>query len=329
MNSSLAGRLPWCELARRVEVLRGSVTIRFSLMCSTRDETVSPWLQTNCNGTVFHVGPVLGMLRTSANVQIKEEGDRGIFGEATLSEGSRALIAIVAVEDQVLALPSTEEIDRRIDVSDRAWKAWAEGLDYDGPYADWVRRSALILKLLLFSPSGAIAAAGTTSLPEKIGGKKNYDYRYAWVRDAGYTLHAFLWLGQTPESHAAVAWLLARLGEAGTKVCFRLDGSVVPPVQENASPGYRDSKPVVTGNAAGSQIQHGVYGDIFEAVALFVASGNILDQKSAMILSSLADECADRWRQPDSGMWELEEKRALHDVEGERLASAEPCGGTR
>lgn len=309
MNSSLAGRLPWCELARRMEVLSGTVAIRLSLLFGTRDETVSPWLQPNCNGTIFHVGPVLGMLRTSANIQIKEEGDRGILGEAVLAQGNQALVAVVAGEDQPIGIPSTDDIDRRIDVSDTAWVAWAEGLHYDGPYADWVRRSALILKLLLFSPSGAIAAAATTSLPEKIGGEKNYDYRYAWIRDASYTLHAFLWLGQVPESQAAVAWLLARLGEEGAKVCFRLDGSPVPPVQEKSLPGYKNSRPVVTGNAAANQRQHGVYGDIFEAVSLFVASGNILDQKSAVILASLADECADQWRQPDSGMWELEETR--------------------
>jgi GH15 family glucan-1,4-alpha-glucosidase len=309
MNSSMAGRLPWCELARRIEVLRGTVTMRLSLVCGTRDETASPWLQPNGNGTIFHVGPVLGMLLTSDNVKIREEGDRGISGEVTLVEGDRALIAIVAGEDQPVGIPAIEDVDHRIDVSDTAWRTWTEGLHYDGPYADWVRRSALTLKLLLFSPSGAIAAAATTSLPEKIGGKKNYDYRYAWVRDASYTLHAFLWLGQVPESQAAVAWLLARLGEAGANVCFRLDGRPVPPVQEMGLPGYRDSQPVVTGNAAGSQNQHGVYGDIFEAVAQFVASGNILDQKSAVILASLADECADRWRQPDSGMWELEETR--------------------
>ncbi len=309
MNSSLAGRLPWCELARRVEVLSGSVTFRLLLVCGTRDQTASPWLQPNCNGTIFHVGPVLGMLLTSDNVQIREEGDLGILGEATLSAGERALVAIVAGEDQPLGVPSTEEIDRRIDISDKAWRAWADGLHYDGPYADWVRRSALALKLLLFSPSGAIAAAATTSLPEKIGGKKNYDYRYAWIRDASYTLHAFLWLGQVPESQASIAWLLARIGESGPKVCFRLDGRPVPPVQEKNLPGYQDSSPVVTGNAAGTQHQHGVYGDIFEGVAQFVASGNVLDQKSAIILASLADECADRWRQPDSGMWELEEQR--------------------
>ena len=309
MNSSLAGRLPWCELARRIEVLSGEVSIRASLMCGTRSGTVSPWLEKNANSAIFHVGDVLGMLRSSPNVQIVEEGDCRIVAEATLRDGERAVLAIVAGENQPLGVPSIEDIDKRIDLSDQAWRAWASGLKYDGPHRDSVRRSALALKLLLFSASGAIAAAATTSLPERIGGKKNYDYRYAWVRDASYTLHAFLWLGQVPESQAAIAWLLARLGESGAKVCFRMNGHPVPPVSEIELPGYRNSQPVLTGNAAGSQHQHGIYGDIFEAVSQFIKSGNILDETSAATLVSLANECADRWRQTDSGMWELEEKQ--------------------
>jgi GH15 family glucan-1,4-alpha-glucosidase len=307
MNSSFAGRLPWCELARRVEVLEGTVTLFLAMVCGTRDESASPWLQPNGNGTIFHVGPVLGMLRTSSNIRIEEESDRQIRATITLSYGEHALVAIVAGADHPLGIPSVEDINLRIDISDQAWKAWSGGLKYDGIHSDWVRRSALILKLLLFSPSGAIAAAATTSLPERLGGDKNYDYRYAWVRDASYTIHAFLWLGQIPESQAALAWLLARLGDEGAKVCFQLDGSPVPSVRETTLAGYAGSRPVLTGNAAGAQHQHGVYGDIFEAVIAFVDCGSILDQRSANILSTLADECADRWRQPDSGMWELEE----------------------
>jgi GH15 family glucan-1,4-alpha-glucosidase len=309
MNSSFAGRLPWCELARRIEVVSGTVTVTVSFICGTRADTVSPWLQPTSNGTVFHAGSVIGMLRTSSNIVIKQEGDRGIFGSATLTQDDRALVAIVASENQPLAVPPIEEIDERIDVSDAAWRIWTQHLKYTGPYADWVCRSALALKLLLFSPSGAIAAAATTSLPERIGGDKNYDYRYAWVRDASYTIHAFLWLRQMPESHAAISWLIDQLGEAGAKVCFRLDGGPVPPVQPSHMPGYRGSRPVVIGNVAAAQMQLGVYGDIFEAVALFVACGNVLDPTSVQILSRLANECADSWRQPDSGMWELKETR--------------------
>ena len=151
----------------------------------------------------------------------------------------------------------------------------------------------------MFSPSGAIAAAPTTSLPEKIGGPKNYDYRYAWVRDAGYTIKAFLAAGAEAEAKAAFSWLLDQIEEHGTQVCYALDGGPVSGVHEWAMPGYQGSKPVVTGNVAAKQRQHGVYGDIFETASRFVERGNILDNRSAATLSGLADECADLWRTPD------------------------------
>ncbi len=307
LNSTLAGRLPWCELARRVEVVSGVVAMRVRLVLGTRGDTVSPWLEPNPNGCVFHAGPVLGLLRCSPNLRTIQEDDRVVVAEGNLHAGEHALVAIIAGERQPLCVPAHTEIDRRIDVTDHAWRTWAEGLGYDGPYQAAVRRSGLALKLLLFSPTGAIAAAATTSLPERIGGKENWDYRYAWVRDAAYTLTAFMRLGVLPESQAAFQWLIHRLGETGAKVCFRLDGGEVPPVAELDLPGYRGSKPVVTGNAAAKQHQHGIYGDIFQAAFSFVQSGNILDAGTAAILAGLAEDCADRWRTKDAGIWELEE----------------------
>ena len=307
LNSSFAGRLPWCELARRIEVLSGTVTMRARLVFGTRGDTVSPWLQQNTNGPVFHVGPVLGLLRATPNMRIVQEEDRTIVAEGTLVAGEHALVAIVAGENQPLGAPATDDIDRRIELTDKAWRNWAEDLHYDGPHREAVRRSGLALKLLLFSPTGAIAAAATTSLPERMGGTKNFDYRYAWVRDAGYTLAAFTRLGVIPESQAAFQWLIHRLGETGARVCYQLDGGSVPPVQEHDLAGYCDSRPVVTGNAAAAQHQHGVYGDILQAASNFVTAGNVLDQQSALVLSGLVDECADRWRTKDAGMWELDE----------------------
>ena len=307
MNSTLAGRLPWCELARRVEVLSGTVTVRARLVFGTRGDEVSPWLQPNPNGCIFHVGPVLGLFRATPNLVIITQDDRTIVAEGTLRAGERGLAAVVAGENEPLGVPPTADMDRRIDLSDQAWRSWAHGLRYGGPHREAVLRSALALKLLLFSPSGAIAAAATTSLPEKLGGSKNWDYRYAWVRDAAYALAAFLRLGVIPESKAAFTWLIHRLGETGAKVCYRLDGAPVPPEREYDLPGYRGSRPVVTGNRAAEQHQHGIYGDIFEAAWLFVEAGNVLDGTSGFTLSRFADDCADRWRQKDAGMWELEQ----------------------
>ncbi len=307
MNSTLAGRLPWCELARRVEGVSGAVRMRAKIVFGTRGDEVSPWLQPNRNGCIFHVGPVLGLFRATSNMEILAEDDRTIVAEGTIGAGERALVAVVAGEDEPLGVPPCSDMDVRIDLSDEAWRSWAHGLHYDGPHREAVRRSALMLKLLLFSPSGAIAAAATTSLPERVGGPKNYDYRYAWIRDAAYTLAAFLRLGVLPEGKAAFTWLIHQLAATGAKVCYRLDGTPVPPIREFDVPGYRGSRPVVTGNVAAEQHQHGIYGDIFEAASLFVAGGNVLDGKSGSLLSRLADECADRWRQKDAGLWELEE----------------------
>jgi len=308
LNSNLAGRLPWSELARRVEVLSGRMAFTVRAVFGTWDDTASPWLQPNDNGCIFHVGPVLGLFRASANVEITEEVDRAVSATMTLAAGEKAVVAILAGANEPLGVPGIDEIDTRIDLSDEAWRKWAEDVRYEGPHQDAVRRSALALKLLLYSSSGAIAAAATTSLPERRGGDKNYDYRYAWMRDAAYTVNAFLRLGAIPESKAAFTWLMRRLGEHGPHVMYTLSGGLAPPVTELGDlPGYAGSVPVVVGNAATSQWQHGVFGDILETAALFVGRGGILDQQSAGLLSELVDQCADRWRQRDAGMWELED----------------------
>ncbi len=308
LNSSLAGRLPWTEFARRIEGVSGTVRFRMRARLGTQCGTVSPWLQPNPNGCIFHVGTVLGLFRHTDNFRILAQTDEHIEAEVTVRAGERALIAILAGDDEPLGVSSLAEIDERLDTSDHAWRAWARGIHYDGPHGDIVRRSALVLKLLLYSPSGAIAAAATTSLPERIGGDKNWDYRYAWVRDTAYVVNAFLRLGAVPEAKAAFAWLMRRLGDQGPLVLYTLDGGRAPDQQELPEiDGYRGSLPVVIGNQATRQHQHGIYGDIFETAALFVGLGNVLDQKSAKLLAGLADQCADHWRQRDAGMWELGE----------------------
>lgn len=308
MNSGNAGRLPWAELARRVEGIEGSVRFDLVMRPGRRGDTVNPYHSTIGKHTVFHVERVLGLFLHDDLLRC-DWADEGITGTLTVGPGERCTVGIVAGRDEPLVAPDIRQIDARIDVSDKEWRDWSAGVAYGGADRDAFLRSALALKLLLYSPSGAIAAAATTSVPEGIGGKKNWDYRYAWIRDAGYTIKAFLAAGAKAEAKAAFTWLLNQLRETGTRVCYTLGGGVVPPVSEWRMPGYRGSQPVVTGNLATDQQQHGVYGDIFETAACFVACGNILDSASAELLSHLADECADRWRTPDAGMWELQDEQ--------------------
>jgi GH15 family glucan-1,4-alpha-glucosidase len=307
LNSSNAGRLPWAELARRMEGIEGEVAFRIELRLGRRANTASPYLMPRGKHDVFKVGGVLGLLLCSDTVRIEAKGDEAIVATVTVRAGERATVAIVAGEDEPLVVPPIETIDRRIDTSDDAWRTWVETLAVDGAHRDTLVRSALALKLLLYSPTGAIAAAATSSLPERIGGPKNWDYRYAWIRDAGYSIKAFLRIGAFPEAKAGLTWLLHRLGSGVPRVCYTLTGEPVPPPERIDLPGYKGSTPVVIGNLAGAQHQHGIYGDIFETAGRFVATGNILDPQSAETLSHLADECADRWRLPDAGIWELAE----------------------
>ncbi|MBF0860015.1 glycoside hydrolase family 15 protein [Gluconobacter sp. LMG 31484] len=308
LNSSHAGRLPWSELARRIEGLEGSVRFSLKILFSRRADTASPYRSQIGRYTVFHVRDVLGLFLHTSGVTC-DQSDEGVTGQFVVRKGERQVLAIVAGQDEPLVVPPIEDIDARIDISDRAWQLWSSAISYQGPYRDGFVRSALALKFLLFSPSGAIAAAATTSLPEKIGGKKNYDYRFAWIRDAGYTIKAFLAINAQPEAQAAFTWLLKRLQEHGPLVCYTLEGQKVSDVQETGRAGYRNSRPVVTGNQAASQHQHGIYGDIFGTAWRFIEAGNILDNASAELLSHIADECTDIWRQKDAGIWELSEEQ--------------------
>ena len=308
LNSGPAGRLPWAELGRRLEGVEGAVTFNIEVRFSTQADSIDPYLSPTGNGSVFHAGEILGMFLHTPGVTMQREDDLGVQAQVTVSSGQRELIAIIAGRNEPLVLPPLDLIDARIDGSDREWRQWVAGLSYAGDYKDLVSRSALALKLLISSSSGAIMAAATSSLPERIGGDKNYDYRFAWIRDAGYTIGAFLAIGAQPEAKAAFTWLLHRLGEHGPQVCYTLDGDLATVAEAVDLPGYRSSAPMV-GNDAADQLQHGVYGDLFETARCFVERGNILDSASAMILSNLADRCADGWKREDSGIWELPEAR--------------------
>ncbi len=308
LNSGPAGRLPWAELARRIEGIEGSVAFEIAIDFGTQADTVSPYLSPNDNGCVFHAGHILGMFLHDQQISVQRKDDMGVRATLDVSAGQRTLVALIAGHDEPLVVPPLGLIDARIDGSDREWRQWSRSLVYEGPYQSVVVRNALALKLLLSSPSGSIMAAATTSLPERIGGTKNYDYRFAWVRDAGYTIEAFLGIGAQPEAKAAFTWLLRRLAEHGAQVFYTLDGALGDCTRSIDLPGYKQSPPVV-GNDARDQLQHGVFGDIFETARCFIDTGNILDGSSAMLLSRLADECADQWRQPDAGIWELHETR--------------------
>ena len=269
----------------------------------------SAWCERGIHGDVLHIDGVIAAFRSDDRVTRIREDDGCIEARLVTTPDSRNTIALLVSADEPLILPPIATIDARIDRSDQAWREWSGNLTYDGPYGDHVRRSALALKLLLFSPTGAIAAAATTSLPERIGGIKNYDYRFAWIRDVAYSIKAFLRVGAIEEAKAAFSWLTATIQRHGgvLRTMYALDGDLAPDEQQLDLPGYAGSRPVRSGNTARNQIQLGVFGDILETASLFVENGHVLDLVTRRLLADLADRCADVWHRKDSGIWELDE----------------------
>lgn len=309
LNSGPSGRLPWSELAHRVEGLDGTVEFGIELRPGRRLGQANPWREPSPHGDVLHLDGTVSALRASGDVERLIEDDGRVAARLVTQDGSRSVLALLASANEPLILPPLAAIDARIDRSDRAWREWSANLTYEGRYGEAVRRSALALKLLLFTPTGATAAAATSSLPERIGAGKNYDYRFAWARDVAYTVKAFLRVGAVEEAKAAFSWLTATILRHGGRlhVMYRLDGDLAPEERELDLPGYRNSKPVREGNRARGQLQLGMFGDLMETAALFVECGHVLDLTTRRLLAELADRCADLWRCRDAGIWELEQ----------------------
>ena len=309
LNTGVAGRLPWAELGRRVDGVQGQVRMRAEVVPGTVFNHASPWVHTTVHGQVLRLDGLTLAVRTLADEGV-EVSERDIVAHYVTSPGSRHLLGLVATEREALSLPDPENIDRGIDRTIANWQTWSDTFAWDGPWQPAVERSALVLKQLIYAPTGALAAAATPSLPESLAGGKNWDYRFAWIRDMAYSLTALFRFGVREETHSAISWLLAtmRRHQDEPQVFYTLDGRLSTDEPEHHDvPGWRGVGPVVRGNAAGSQLQLGVFGDVFSIVSLYVDHGNVLDDETGRLLTVIADRACDRWRSKDAGMWELHE----------------------
>jgi GH15 family glucan-1,4-alpha-glucosidase len=187
------------------------------------------------------------------------------------------------------------------------WRSWIAVAKLPAQHQAIVRRSAITLKLLTYHPSGAIVAAGTTSLPEEIGGERNWDYRFTWLRDASFTLYALTTLGYRAEAEAFMTWLVRTCGQhEDPLVLYRVDGTVPGRERDlDHLAGYRDSRPVRVGNGAAHQRQHDIYGETLDAAYLAVKNGARPTDQEWSLFAHLADLAARRWRRPDTSIWEV------------------------
>ncbi|MBT1546971.1 glycoside hydrolase family 15 protein [Curtobacterium aurantiacum] len=308
MVTGVAGRLPWAEIGRCVQGVEGTVEMEWAVVPGTILNTAEPRRLDTANGTVIGIDGVTIAIVEQGFEPVHDEGPR-FSGRFATAEGSKSILTIVGTYDEPIFLPEPERTLEGVDRTIENWSTWSKEFSYDGPWSDAVQRSALALKLLIFAPTGAIAAAPTTSLPEDRTGGKNWDYRFAWVRDLAYTVHALTRFGLREETHAAVSWVMRTIAEHDETmpIFYGLDGSKSDDVEERDVPGWNGIGPVTIGNRAGDQLQLGVWGDVFEIMRQYVRAGNVLDRKTASVLQDLADDACHRWVEPDSGMWELQE----------------------
>jgi GH15 family glucan-1,4-alpha-glucosidase len=302
---------PMRELVRKVEALSGAVPLswrfepRFGFArAETRiSRRAGRWFaDAGADAVALGVfGAEDGIVRGDA-----------VEGKLRLVQGGSALLSLAGASREPAVIPGRDDSERRLQRTMRFWPQWAGQVQYDGPWGDAVTRSTLALKLLTFAPSGAIVAAPTTSLPEWIGGGRNWDYRFTWLRDASWTLDAMLRLGFHDEAHAFFWWLMhaSRLTQPRLQILYCVDGSVHTDEQElDHFEGYRGSAPVRIGNGARDQEQLDLYGAVLEAIWLYAREVGRLDGDTGKEVARIADYVTAHWRDEDNGIWEVRDKR--------------------
>jgi GH15 family glucan-1,4-alpha-glucosidase len=299
-------------IIRRVTGVRG--TRRMRLECSPafdyarRSHKVVPTER----GVVFEAeaGERLGLsLPARTDIQVYKGT---VISEFNLSAGDSFTVALALLDEgdvEPMAV-SEEDAQRLLDETLAYWRRWLSRCTYRGRWREMVYRSVLTLKLLTFAPTGAIVAAPTCSLPEVIGGSRNWDYRYTWLRDAAFTLYAFMRVGLTEEAGQFMQWLEARTSELGAdgtpEIMYRLDGGhTIEEETLNHLDGYRGSRPVRVGNNAHHQLQLDIFGELMDSVYLYDKYGSPISYDLWRQLRRLIDWVANNWRQPDEGIWEV------------------------
>jgi GH15 family glucan-1,4-alpha-glucosidase len=246
-------------------------------------------------------------LRSGIALTIDPDG-HGARGTATLRAGDTAVIGLTFADGMPSVLPADgAEACRIVADSARWWETWAAQCGYHDKYRDAVLRSALTLKLLTYAPSGAMVAAPTTSLPEKPGGIRNWDYRYCWLRDASLTLCALVDVGFNAEGESFLSWVLhaTRLTQPRLQILYDVYGeSKLPERSLEHLEGYAGSRPVRIGNDAAGQLQLDVYGEVIDAAFQYVERGGRIDRITRKMLTGLGETVVSMWREPDEGLWE-------------------------
>ena len=297
------------QIIRRVSAVRGSLTLRAECRPAFNYARDPHRITVDGEGATF-VAPSLTLGLTATVPLVEDAG--GAVAEFTLSEGESAVFVLRQIApdqrcgDSVSPVEAEDLFRRTVDY----WRTWIGRCRYTGRWREMVHRSALALKLLTYEPTGAIVAAPTSSLPEGVGGERNWDYRYTWIRDAAFTVYAFLRLGFTEEADRFMQFLSMLCKAPGAngslQIMYGIDGRKDLTEQTlDHLDGYRGSRPVRIGNGAYDQLQLDIYGELMDAAYLFNKHGAPISYDLWTSLRALTDWVCDNWRRPDEGVWEV------------------------
>jgi GH15 family glucan-1,4-alpha-glucosidase len=315
------------RILRLVEMLSGETKMEVCFLPSfdyARGKTVVR-MGKGVGALAHQGGSFLSLACPDLGLDFKTKDEGELCALFTLRPGDRRWLVLTDADDpdRVLELPTADRCEQQLQRTQHYWQHWASHCSYHGPYQNEVLRSALTLKLLTYEPTGAIIAAPTTSLPEEIGGVRNWDYRYSWVRDSALILYALMNVGYREEAADFFEWLQETHDSDHSpdlQVLYSIDGRrELPEMTLDHLEGYECSRPVRVGNAAAGQLQLDIYGEVLTAAYLYFASGigrrNDVSESLPTrerqlehdwpLLRGLVERAAERWQEPDNGIWEV------------------------
>ncbi|MFE0369436.1 glycoside hydrolase family 15 protein [Streptomyces tendae] len=292
------------QLTRIVEGVRGRVPMRSALRMRFSYGRITPWVYHVDGRTVATAGPDSVWLDAEAETYGE---NLTTYADFTVSPGDRIAFTIQWQPSHKDA-PPLPDPENALRTTQEFWRDWAGHCTYNGPYREAVVRSLITLKALTYAPTGGIVAAPTTSLPEEIGGVRNWDYRYTWLRDAAITLSSLLRTGYRDEARAWREWLLRAVAgdPENLQIMYGIAGErELGEMELDWLPGYEDSAPVRVGNGAADQLQLDVYGEVTEALHLGHMAGLAPNDYASALQVKLIRYLEDHWREPDEGIWEV------------------------
>jgi GH15 family glucan-1,4-alpha-glucosidase len=303
------------HLCRRVRCVKGVVRISLSCRPALNYGRDSHRTTVNSSGAVFESSSL--SISLSSTVPLTQDETGGVTAHFLLREGEHQVFVLTGGAEDVLPHPlSLDGFEELFRTTAKFWQQWLAGCSYHGRWREHVQRSALVLKLLTYEPTGAIIAAPTTSLPEVIGGSRNWDYRYTWLRDAAFTVYAFLRIGFKAEATAFFSWLRNYVaksaghaphpdgGRLRTMYTVHGEDRLAEETLDHWE-GYRGSGPVRIGNAAALQFQNDIYGELMDSCYLYNKYVSPVTYDMWVRIRNRLNWICENWQQPDSGIWEI------------------------